>query len=91
MEWSSGQAEGSVNKLKTTKRTMYGRASLDLLRRRLARPAPSAPPTRRLTGRFGLIESAQEPINDVLSSAICGGVEGRSWKRLTFREVKNHR
>ncbi len=29
-------------------------------------------------------------INDVLSSAICGGVEGRSWKRLTFREVKNH-
>jgi len=35
MEWSSGQVEGSVNKLKTTKRTMYGRASLDLLRRRL--------------------------------------------------------
>jgi transposase len=34
-EWSNGQVEGGVNKLKTTKRAMYGRASLDLLRRRL--------------------------------------------------------
>ena len=35
MDWSNGPVEGSVNKLKTTKRARYGRASLDLLRRRL--------------------------------------------------------
>ncbi len=33
--WSSGQAEGQINRLKMLKRAMYGRASLDLLRRRL--------------------------------------------------------
>ncbi len=31
---SSGQAEGQVNRLKLLKRAMYGRAKLDLLRRR---------------------------------------------------------
>jgi transposase len=31
---SSGQAEGQINRLKLLKRAMYGRASLDLLRRR---------------------------------------------------------
>jgi len=31
LDWSQGQ----VNRLKTTKRAMYGRASLDVLRRRL--------------------------------------------------------
>ena len=35
MEWSNGQVEGSVNKLKLTKRAMYGRAKFDLLRQRL--------------------------------------------------------
>jgi len=34
LPWSSGQAEGQVNRLKLLKRTMYGRAKLDLLRRR---------------------------------------------------------
>jgi transposase len=34
-EWSNGQTEGHVNKLKLLKRSMYGRASFDLLRRRL--------------------------------------------------------
>ncbi|MBP2232598.1 transposase [Azospirillum agricola] len=33
--WSSGQAEGQVNKLKLIKRQMYGRANFDLLRRRV--------------------------------------------------------
>ena len=32
--WSSGQAEGQINRLKLLKRRMYGRAGLDLLRRR---------------------------------------------------------
>ena len=34
-EWSNGQTEGQVNRLKTLKRAMYGRAKLDLLRLRL--------------------------------------------------------
>jgi transposase len=33
--WSNGQAEGQINRLKTLKRAMYGRASVELLRARL--------------------------------------------------------
>ena len=33
--WSNGQTEGPVNRLKTLKRQMDGRAGLDLLRRRM--------------------------------------------------------
>jgi transposase len=33
--WSNGQVEGHVNRLKTLKRQMYGRAKFDLLRRRV--------------------------------------------------------
>ena len=33
--WSSGQAEGQITRLKLIKRQGYGRASLDLLRRRV--------------------------------------------------------
>ena len=32
LEWSNGQTEGQVNKLKLLKRQMYGRANFDLLR-----------------------------------------------------------
>jgi transposase len=35
MPWSSGQAEGQINKLKLIKRQMYGRASFNLLRHRV--------------------------------------------------------
>ena len=34
LEWSNGQTEGQVNRLKLLKRQMYGRAKFDLLRRR---------------------------------------------------------
>jgi transposase len=34
-EWSQGQVEGEVNRLKLIKRQMYGRANLDLLRARV--------------------------------------------------------
>jgi transposase len=34
-EWSNGQVEGQVNRLKTLKRQMFGRANFDLLRRRV--------------------------------------------------------
>lgn len=33
--WSSGQAEGQINRLKMLKRQMYGRAGFDLLRKRV--------------------------------------------------------
>jgi transposase len=33
-EWSNGQTEGQINRLKMLKRQMYGRAKLDLLRQR---------------------------------------------------------
>lgn len=35
LPWSNGQTEGQVNRLKLIKRKMYGRASFDLLRRRV--------------------------------------------------------
>jgi transposase len=35
VEWSNGQTEGQVNKLKLIKRQMYGRANFDLLRLRV--------------------------------------------------------
>jgi transposase len=33
--WSNGQTEGQINRLKTLKRAMYGRAGVDLLRARV--------------------------------------------------------
>ena len=33
--WSNGQTEGQINRLKTLKRQMYGRANIELLRARL--------------------------------------------------------
>jgi len=35
MEWSNGQAEGQINRLKTLNRAMYGRAGPNLLRARM--------------------------------------------------------
>ena len=34
LPWNSGQDEGQVSRLKLLERSMYGRAKLDLLRRR---------------------------------------------------------
>jgi transposase len=34
-EWSNGQTEGHINRLKTLKRGMYGRAGAELLRARM--------------------------------------------------------
>jgi transposase len=35
LPWSSGPVEGTVTRVKLIKRTMYGRARFDLLRRRV--------------------------------------------------------
>ena len=40
MEWSNGQLEGQVNRLKVLKRQMYGRASFSLLRLRVLANSP---------------------------------------------------
>jgi transposase len=42
-EWSQGPVEGHVNRLKTIKRQMYGRAGFALLRRRILTPPSRAP------------------------------------------------
>ena len=34
-EWSNGPTEGHINRLKLVKRQMFGRAKLDLLRKRV--------------------------------------------------------
>jgi hypothetical protein len=39
LEWSQGQTEGKVNKVKTAKRVMYGRSAFDLLRHRVLHAA----------------------------------------------------
>jgi transposase len=33
--WSNGQTEGQINRLRTLKRSVYGRASIELLRARM--------------------------------------------------------
>jgi transposase len=38
MQWSNGQTEGQVNRLKLIKRSMYGGCNFDLLRARVLRP-----------------------------------------------------
>ena len=35
LPWSTSPVEGQINRLKTIKRQMYGRAGFDLLRRRI--------------------------------------------------------
>jgi transposase len=35
LPWSNGQAEGQINRLKTIKRAMYGRAGQELIRARM--------------------------------------------------------
>lgn len=41
--WSTGPVEGQINRLKPLKRTMYGRAGNDLLRRRVLNAARRGP------------------------------------------------
>jgi transposase len=47
-QWSTGQVEGQINRLKTIKRQMYGRAGFRLLR---ARVLPYAPACAAVSGR----------------------------------------
>jgi len=42
--WSNGPVEGHINRLKTLKRQMYGRAGIELLRARLLPEMLGLPP-----------------------------------------------
>ena len=42
--WSSAQVEGQINRLKTIKRQMYGRAGFNLLRSRVLAFTPAPAP-----------------------------------------------
>jgi len=59
--WSTGQAEGQINRLKMIKRQMYGHAGFELLR---ARVLPYRSPVVSLSGPafMSCTKSAEEPI-----------------------------
>jgi hypothetical protein len=63
--WSNGQTEGQITKLKLLKRQMYGRANLDLLRRRVLLAACST-------------KTAGEPSNQVSSTSPFGAALPRT-------------
>ncbi|WP_445730565.1 transposase [Methylocystis sp. IM2] len=60
--WSSGQAEGQINRLKTLKRAMFCRAGIELLRARML-PIPQS--------------TSPESDEDPFSGASCVGREGQ--------------
>jgi len=55
--WSNAQTEGQINKLKTLKRSMYGRAGVDLLRARSFQ-----------SKAYRCTKIAEEPVNSSVSS-----------------------
>jgi len=67
--WSSGQAEGQVNRLKLLKRQSYGRAGFDLLRRRVLLAARSTQTAGEPKGRVHF--NITRP---VLPTPSCGGI-----------------
>ena len=50
LPWSTGPVEGHVNRLKLLKRSMYGRANLELLKRRVLHHGKKRPPTKNQRG-----------------------------------------
>ena len=52
LEWSNGQTEGQVHRLKLLKRQMYGRGSFKLLRKRVLHRAETKRRLRRSEKRF---------------------------------------
>jgi transposase len=58
LPWSSGPVEGHINRLKMLKRHMFGRARLDLLRRRFVLAPPQG--QTQAPGRPGPAQASQE-------------------------------
>jgi hypothetical protein len=61
--WSNGPTEGHINRMKTLKRQMYGRAEFELLRARvLPFPLkPTAPASSRNTGHSQKLMTRASP------------------------------
>ena len=53
LEWSSGQVEGQVNRVKLLKRQMFGSAKRDLLRKRVLLAAEGGSTGTRERGEYG--------------------------------------
>jgi transposase len=47
LQWSNGPTEGQVTRLKLIKRSMYGRAKLDLLKLRVLHRSPTTPERKK--------------------------------------------
>jgi transposase len=59
LPWSTGPVEGQVNRLKLIKRSMYGRAEIDLLRRRVLHHRKKRQPLKRTPSRMMLDKDGQ--------------------------------
>lgn len=76
--WSNGPVEGHINRLKLLKRQMYGRAGLDLLKRRVlySDRCPGLPhppdPTLKLTVRPGVALTTTEDSSPQPDHTKCG-------------------
>ena len=77
--WSNGQTEGQINRLKTLKRAIYGRARVELLR---ARMLPF-----RLCGSSSLaVQAGQECETADASPRRVAGFKGRRQRRYLRHE-----
>lgn len=74
LSWSNGQTEGHVTKLKLVKRHGYGRAKVDLLRKRLLRAAWPEPGPKAIIA---------EPIPESSTSRESPGVMARFAVRVS--------
>src|SRR3712207_6096837 len=61
LPWSTSPVEGQINRLKTIKRQMYGRAGFDLLRQRVLTARPAAWPLKPKSPPPACTDSAEEP------------------------------
>src|SRR5690554_6198230 len=69
--WSSGQAEGQINRLKTLKRAMYGRAGPELMRVRMLplnqwHTSPHGARQERISRRSFVLSVIAGPLKTVL-------------------------
>lgn len=78
LPWISGQDEGQVNRLKPPKRAMYGRAKLDLLRRRfLLDDVTGAPNTGPFEVGWSSLRMMVSEVNGVRFGPAPSIIEGR--------------
>jgi hypothetical protein len=77
LPWSSGQVEGQVNRLKLTKRKLYGRANFDLLRKHVLGMPMAA------YARFAGEPKCGQGVGEEIEIAESIGVAEQAQKRIT--------